>query len=292
MEDFVQKNIVRASTTKRAQSRRKALEKMDRLDRPMGDLKKASFSFEPDFMSGKEVLQVRNVAVAFNEGSPLFKDASFELRRGETAALIGPNGIGKSTLLQCMTGTREPSAGTVNWGTKVKIAYYDQEQTRLNPQNTVMEELWSEYPMIEEARIRTILGNFLFSGEDVLKKISALSGGEKARVSLSKLMLRGANMLILDEPTNHLDLVSREVLESALIDFEGTLLFISHDRYFLNKMAERVLELHPEGIDQYLGNYDDYVEKKRELEEIAKDAAELATKNVNKDSLLYLKKAL
>ncbi|AIQ72666.1 MULTISPECIES: ABC-F family ATP-binding cassette domain-containing protein [Paenibacillus] len=292
MEDFVQKNIVRASTTKRAQSRRKALEKMDRLDRPMGDLKKASFSFEPDFMSGKEVLQVRNVAVAFNEGSPLFKDASFELRRGETAALIGPNGIGKSTLLQCMTGTREPSAGTVNWGTKVKIAYYDQEQTRLNPQNTVMEELWSEYPMIEEARIRTILGNFLFSGEDVLKKISALSGGEKARVSLSKLMLRGANMLILDEPTNHLDLVSREVLESALIDFEGTLLFISHDRYFLNKMAERVLELHPEGIDQYLGNYDDYVEKKRELEEIAKDAAELATKNVNKDTAVPEKSAV
>jgi ATP-binding cassette subfamily F protein 3 len=284
MEDFVQKNIVRASTTKRAQSRRKALEKMDRIDRPMGDLKKASFSFEPDFMSGKEVLQVRNVAVTFNDGPPLFKDASFELRRGETAALIGPNGIGKSTLLQCMTGTREPSTGTVNWGTKVKVAYYDQEQTRLNPKNTVMEELWSEYPMIEEARIRTILGNFLFSGEDVLKKISALSGGEKARVALSKLMLRGANMLILDEPTNHLDLISREVLESALIDFEGTLLFISHDRYFLNKMAERVLELHPEGIDQYLGNYDDYIEKKRELEEIAKDAAELASKHVNKDA--------
>ena len=277
MEDFVQRNIVRASTTKRAQSRRKALDKMERIDKPLGDLKKASFSFEPDFMSGKEVLQVREVAVAFNEGAaPLFRNASFELRRGETAALIGPNGIGKSTLLQCMTGTREPSAGTVNWGTKVKIAYYDQEQTRLNPRNTVLEELWSEYPMLEEARIRTILGNFLFSGEDVLKKVAALSGGEKARVALSKLMLRGANMLILDEPTNHLDLVSREVLEAALIDFEGTLLFISHDRYFLNKMAERVLELHPGGIDQYLGNYDDYVEKKRELEAIAEEEAELA----------------
>ncbi|AIQ45305.1 multidrug ABC transporter ATP-binding protein [Paenibacillus sp. FSL R7-0273] len=276
MEDFVQRNIVRASTTKRAQSRRKALDKMERIDKPLGDLKKASFSFEPDFMSGKEVLQVRDVAVAFSEAAaPLFRGASFELRRGETAALIGPNGIGKSTLLQCLTGTREPSAGTVNWGAKVKIAYYDQEQTRLNPRNTVLEELWSEYPMLEEARIRTILGNFLFSGEDVLKRIAALSGGEKARVALSKLMLRGANMLILDEPTNHLDLVSREVLEAALIDFEGTLLFISHDRYFLNKMAERVLELHPSGIDQYLGNYDDYIDKKKELEAIALEEAGL-----------------
>ncbi|WP_150265445.1 ABC-F family ATP-binding cassette domain-containing protein [Paenibacillus tepidiphilus] len=277
LEDFVQRNIVRASTTKRAQSRRKALEKMDRIEKPLGELKKASFSFEADFMSGKEVLQLRDVAVSFSEDAePLFRNASFELRRGDTAALIGPNGIGKSTLLQCLTGSRQPSAGTVNWGTKVKIAYYDQEQTALNPSNTVLEELWSEYPMLEEARIRTVLGNFLFSGEDVLKKISALSGGEKARVSLSKLMLRGANMLILDEPTNHLDLVSREVLEAALIDFDGTLLFISHDRYFLNKMAERVLELHPGGIDPYLGNYDDYIEKKRELAAIALEEAEQA----------------
>lgn len=274
MEEFIQRNIVRASTTKRAQSRRKALDKMDRIDRPLGDLKKASFSFEPSFMSGREVLQVRSVAVAFDEGrKPLFSGASFELRRGDTAALIGPNGIGKSTLLQCLTGTREPSAGAVNWGAKVKIGYYDQEQTALNPANTVLEELWSEYPMLEEARIRTVLGNFLFSGEDVLKKVSALSGGEKARVALSKLMLRGANMLILDEPTNHLDLVSREVLESALIDFEGTLLFISHDRYFLNKMAERVLELSPEGITAYLGNYDDYIAKKNELEDLAGEEA-------------------
>lgn len=296
MEDFVQRNIVRASTTKRAQSRRKALDKMDRIDRPMGDMKKANFSFEPDFMSGKEVLQVRQVSVSFNEGQPLFKNASFELRRGETAALIGPNGIGKSTLLQCMIGSREPSVGSVNWGTKVKIAYYDQEQTHLNPRNTVLEELWSEYPMLEEARIRTILGNFLFSGEDVQKRIAALSGGEKARVSLSKLMLRGANMLILDEPTNHLDLVSREVLEAALMDFEGTLLFISHDRYFLNKMAERILELHPSGIDQYLGNYDDYVDKKRELEEIANEAAELAlataSKNTNNEAAVQDKGAI
>ncbi|WP_163882411.1 ABC-F family ATP-binding cassette domain-containing protein [Paenibacillus favisporus] len=276
MEAFIQRNIVRASTTKRAQSRRKALEKMDRMDKPLGDLKKAHFSFEVEYMSGKEVLQVRDLSVSFQPPKALFKDVSFDLRRGETVALIGPNGIGKSTLLKCLIGTSQPQTGAIHWGTKVKIGYYDQEQTNLNPSNTVLEELWSAYPHMEEARIRTVLGNFLFSGEDVLKKIAALSGGEKARVSLAKLMLLEANMLILDEPTNHLDLFSKEVLESALIDYEGTLLFISHDRYFLNKMAERIIELHPEGTEHYLGNYDDYVAKKQELEELSQEALEQA----------------
>jgi ATP-binding cassette subfamily F protein 3 len=274
MEEFVQKNIVRASTTKRAQSRRKALDKMERLDKPMGDLKKAHFSFETAVMSGKEVLRVDQLSVAYDEASPLFRNVSFDLRRGETVALIGPNGIGKSTMLKCLTGSLRPVSGEIQWGTKVQIGYYDQEQTGLNPSNTVLEELWSAYPGMEEARIRTVLGNFLFSGDDVLKKISALSGGEKARVSLSKLMLKEANMLILDEPTNHLDLFAKEVLEAALMDYEGTLLFISHDRYFLNKMAERIVELHPGGTEHYLGNYDDYVEKKQELEDIAREAAE------------------
>ncbi|MBU5353672.1 ABC-F type ribosomal protection protein [Paenibacillus barcinonensis] len=274
MEDFVQKNIVRASTTKRAQSRRKALEKMDRLDKPLGDLKKAHFSFQTAVMSGKEVLRVDQLSVAYDEGSPLFRNVSFDLRRGETVALIGPNGIGKSTMLKCLTGSLRPAQGDIQWGTKVQIGYYDQEQTGLNPSNTVLEELWSAYPGMEEARIRTVLGNFLFSGDDVLKKISSLSGGEKARVSLSKLMLKEANVLILDEPTNHLDLFAKEVLEAALMDYEGTLLFISHDRYFLNKMAERIVELHAGGTEHYLGNYDDYVEKKQELEEIAREAAE------------------
>ncbi|RAI92314.1 ATP-binding cassette subfamily F protein 3 [Paenibacillus pabuli] len=274
MEDFVQKNIVRASTTKRAQSRRKALDKMERLDKPMGDLKKAHFSFETAVMSGKEVLRVDQLSVAYDEASPLFRNVSFDLRRGETVALIGPNGIGKSTLLKCLTGSLRPVSGDIQWGTKVQVGYYDQEQTGLNPSNTVLEELWSAYPGMEEARIRTVLGNFLFSGDDVLKKISSLSGGEKARVSLSKLMLKEANMLILDEPTNHLDLFAKEVLEAALMDYEGTLLFISHDRYFLNKMAERIVELHPGGTEHYLGNYDDYVEKKQELEDIAREAAE------------------
>ncbi len=274
LEAFVQRNIVRASTTKRAQSRRKQLDKMERMDRPMGDLKKAHFSFETAHMSGKEVLEVRDLSVGYEGKKPLFQHASFDLKRGDTVALIGPNGIGKSTLLKCLTGSLKPAAGSIHWGTKIKIGLYDQEQTNLNPANTVLEELWSEYPHMEEARIRTVLGNFLFSGDDVLKKVAALSGGEKARVSLAKLMLREANVLILDEPTNHLDLFSKEVLEAALMDYDGTLLFISHDRYFLNKMAERVIELHPGGIEHFLGNYDDYVAKKQELEEIAQEALE------------------
>lgn len=282
LEDFVQKNIVRASTTKRAQSRRKALDKMDRLDKPMGDLKKAVFSFGVEYMTGKDVLQVKDLAVSFSPPKRLFSDVSFDLHRGETVALIGPNGIGKSTLLKCLIGSFRQESGSIHWGTKVKLGYYDQEQTNLNPANTVLEELWSEYPHMEEARIRTVLGNFLFSGEDVLKKIAALSGGEKARVALAKLMLLEANMLILDEPTNHLDLYSKEVLESALIDYEGTLLFISHDRYFLNKMAERIVELHPQGVEHFLGNYDDYTAKKQELEELTQEALEAAGGSMSK----------
>lgn len=277
MEDFVQRNIVRASTTKRAQSRRKALEKMDRLDKPAGELKKASFRFETERQSGKDVLRAQHLSASYDGTRRLFGNASFELRRGDMAALIGPNGVGKSTLLKILTGQKRQDAGTFEWGTNVSIGYYDQEQQGLNPNNTVLEELWGDYPHLEEVRIRTVLGSFLFSGEDVLKKVMSLSGGEKARVSLAKLMLKQANMLILDEPTNHLDLFSKEVLEAALLDYEGTLLFISHDRYFLNKMADRMLELHPGGIDDYLGNYDDYVEKKRELAEIeAERTAEAA----------------
>lgn len=276
MEQFIQKNIVRASTTKRAQSRRKALDKLDRIDRPLGDLKRASFSFEIEKMSGKDVLQISDLSVQFpNTDKPLFQHIGFQLTRGEMVALIGPNGIGKSTLLKVLINQLEPKSGIVHFGTNVKVGYYDQEHNVLNSSNTVLEEVWGTYPHMEETRIRTVLGNFLFSGEDVLKRISSLSGGEKARVSLSKLMLAQANFLILDEPTNHLDLFSKEVLEAALIDYEGTILFISHDRYFLNKMAERIVELTPSGADYFLGNYDDMLEKKLELEE-ARVEAELA----------------
>ncbi|MCR8643589.1 ABC-F type ribosomal protection protein [Paenibacillus sp. N1-5-1-14] len=286
MEEFVQKNIVRATTTKRAQSRRKALEKMDRLDKPMGDLKRASFSFETDITSGKDVLEVRNLQVSVQarpgeasdqERRVLIRDVNFELKRGITAALIGPNGVGKTTLLRTLTGDHKQDFGVINWGTNVKIGFYDQEQKHLNPSNSVLDELWNAFPHIEEARIRTVLGNFLFSGEDVFKKISSLSGGEKARVALAKLMLLKANVLILDEPTNHLDLYAKEVLESALIDYEGTLLFISHDRYFLNKMAESMLELSADGVQVFFGNYDDLIEKKAELAEMQASAPSTST---------------
>ncbi|TCM89782.1 ATP-binding cassette subfamily F protein 3 [Paenibacillus sp. BK033] len=281
MEQFIQRNIVRASTTKRAQSRRKALEKMDVLDKPLGDLKKARFTFEIERQTGKDVLDVADLSVKFPEKDrQLFQHVSFKLSRSETVALIGPNGIGKSTLLKVLVGQRQPQTGTVRWGSNVKLGYYDQEQTGLTPSNTVLEEVWGTYPHMEEARVRTVLGNFLFSGEDVLKRISSLSGGEKARVSLAKLMLEQANVLILDEPTNHLDLFSKEVLESALLDYEGTLLFISHDRYFLNKMAERIVELTPTGTEHFLGNYDDMIEKKAEQEEARLEAAaKLASKS-------------
>jgi ATP-binding cassette subfamily F protein 3 len=268
MEDFIRRNLARASTTKRAQSRRKALERMERLERPAGDPKRASFAFAIDRMSGKDVLSVSGIRKSFPGKGDVLRDINFELKRGQSVALIGPNGAGKSTLLKILTGRESADAGTFRWGTNVKIGYYDQEQTELDETQTVLEEVWRAYPHLEEVRIRTVLGNFLFSGEDVKKKIGSLSGGEKARVSLAKLMLLGANVLVLDEPTNHLDLYSKEVLESALLEYEGTLLFISHDRYFLNKMADTILELSPDGLHYFLGNYDDYVEKKKELAEL------------------------
>jgi ATP-binding cassette subfamily F protein 3 len=297
LEDFIRRNLARASTTKRAQSRRKALERMERMDRPAGELKKAHFSFEIDKMSGKEVLLAEGLSITFGPAGypgnsskssgthgpadPLFKNVSFDLRRGDIVALIGPNGIGKSTLLKILIGKQTADTGDVQWGTNVVIGYYDQEQSELNPANSVLDEVWNVYPHLEETRIRTVLGNFLFSGEDVLKPVSALSGGEKARVSLAKLMLKNANVLILDEPTNHLDLYSKEVLEAALSEYEGTLLFISHDRYFLNKMAESIIELTPDGVRHFLGNYDDYLEKLAELKELAEEKERLHTARNN-----------
>ncbi|GBF77263.1 hypothetical protein PA598K_05799 [Paenibacillus sp. 598K] len=281
MEEFIERNIVRASTTKRAQSRRKALDKLDRVDRPLGDLKKAHFAFEIERRTGKDVLDVQQLSIAFDgQAHPLFRDVEFRLQRAETVALIGPNGVGKSTLLKALIADKPRLvSGSIRWGANVQIGYYDQEQTGLTPTNTVLEEVWGAYAHLEESRIRTVLGNFLFSGEDVKKRISALSGGEKARVSLAKLMLQQANVLILDEPTNHLDLFSKEVLEAALMEYEGTLLFISHDRYFLNKMAERIVELTPTGTQHFLGNYDDMMEKKQEILELeALAAAEAAQK--------------
>ncbi|MBB6692554.1 ABC-F family ATP-binding cassette domain-containing protein [Cohnella xylanilytica] len=267
MEDFIQRNLARATTTRRAQSRRNALERIERLEKP-GTLKQASFSFTTERRTGKDVLQVSEASAAPSaEMSPLFRGVSFEVKRGERIAILGPNGVGKTTLLRALVGALELRAGTIRWGTGVMLGYYDQEQRGLNKANTVLEEVWSEYPMLPEAEIRTVLGNFLFSGEDVKKTVGSLSGGEKARVALSKLMLRKANVLVLDEPTNHLDLWSREVLEAALEEYEGTLLFVSHDRYFLNRLADRIVEIHPDGARHFLGNYDEMIGKKQEMEQ-------------------------
>lgn len=268
MEDFIQKNIVRATTSKRAQSRRKQLEKMEKVEKPKDDAKSAKFTFQIDRRSGNDVLKTDNLGFGYPDSDYLFRDVSLDVSRGDSIALIGPNGVGKSTLLKLLTEKLATSHGDIMLGANVQIGYYDQEQSELNRKKMVLHELWDDYPMEDEKDIRTILGNFLFTGEDVLKPVSALSGGEKARLSLAKLMMQKANLLILDEPTNHLDLDSKEVLEAALVDYPGTLIFVSHDRYFINKIATQIVEMQPEETRTFLGDYDYYQEKKREEAEL------------------------
>ncbi|MGX7013579.1 ribosomal protection-like ABC-F family protein [Vagococcus silagei] len=267
LEDFVARNLVRASTTKRAQSRRKQLEKMDRLDRPSGDEKSAKFLFQTERPSGKDVLKMSDVAIGYDE-TILSEPVNVAIRRNEAIALVGPNGVGKSTLLKTIMKEIPLIKGDIELGHKVDIGYYDQEQARLSSNQTVLEELWSEHSTTPEKEIRTVLGSFLFSGEDVKKTIPLLSGGEKARVALAKLSMNKDNFLILDEPTNHLDIDSKEVLENALIEYEGTILFVSHDRYFINRIATSVLELSESGSKLYHGDYDYYLEKKAEEEQV------------------------
>jgi ATP-binding cassette, subfamily F, member 3 len=277
LQDFIQRNLARASTTKQAQSRRKKLEKMDLMDRPLGDEKSATFSFEIERQTGNDVLTVDSLAVGY-DGEKVSEAISFRAFKGESIALVGPNGIGKSTLLKTIIKKLPALAGTIHYGTNLSIGYYDQEQAELTSNKRVLNELWDDYPLKSEKEIRTVLGNFLFSGDDVLKIVSTLSGGEKARLALAKLMLEKANVLILDEPTNHLDLDSKEVLENALIDYPGTILFVSHDRYFINRIATKVLELSRHGSMEYLGDYDYYLEKKLEQEELAALALAASTK--------------
>ncbi|MHC0039333.1 ABC-F family ATP-binding cassette domain-containing protein [Pseudoneobacillus sp. C159] len=267
LEDFIQRNLARASTTKRAQSRRKKLEKIERLDRPLGDEKSASFGFQIERQSGNEVLHLEDLSVGYHEEA-ISRNLKFRLTRGESVALVGPNGIGKSTLLKTIIGKLAPISGGTRLGSNVTIGYYDQEQAELTSNKRVLNELWDDYPSMPEKDIRTVLGNFLFSGEDVLKIVSTLSGGEKARLALAKLMMQKSNFLILDEPTNHLDLDSKEVLENALVDYPGTILFVSHDRYFINRIATKVLELSSDGCTEFLGDYDYYLEKKTEAIEL------------------------
>jgi ATP-binding cassette, subfamily F, member 3 len=292
LQDFIQRNLARASTTKRAQSRRKQLDKIDRLDRPMGDEKSASFSFQIERQSGNDVLKVDTLEVGYQDEA-VSRDITFHLTRGDSTALVGPNGVGKSTLLKTIVEKLPSISGNIHYGSNVSIGYYDQEQAELSSNKKVLNELWDEYPLKSEKEIRTVLGNFLFSGDDVSKIVSTLSGGEKARLALAKLMLQNSNFLILDEPTNHLDLDSKEVLENALIDYPGTILFVSHDRYFINRIATKVLELDRGGATEYLGDYDYYVEKKleqEELKELARQAAIAAgtvTETIKQDKTSY-----
>ncbi|MBO1000552.1 ABC-F family ATP-binding cassette domain-containing protein [Bacillus sp. SD075] len=267
LRDFVQRNITRASTTKRAQSRRKQLEKMDVLDKPQGDEKSANFSFQIERQSGNEVLHLQGLAIGY-EGETVSKNINSRMTKGESIALVGPNGVGKSTLLKTIISKLPALSGEFRFGTNVEVSYYDQEQANLVSNKRVLNELWDDYPLKPEKDIRTVLGNFLFSGDDVLKTVSTLSGGEKARLALAKMMMQKGNFLILDEPTNHLDLDSKLVLENALIDYPGTILFVSHDRYFINRIATKVIELSKDGNEEFLGDYDYYLEKKQEQAEI------------------------
>ncbi|PKG22717.1 ABC-F family ATP-binding cassette domain-containing protein [Niallia nealsonii] len=267
LESFIQKNLARASTTKRAQSRRKKLDRMDRLDRPDGDEKSANFGFNIAKQTGNDVLQIKDVTIGYDE-KIVSENINFYINRGDSIALVGPNGVGKSTLLKTIIKKIPNFTGSISFGSNVMIGYYDQEQAELSSNKRVLNELWDDFPLKNEKEIRTVLGNFLFSGDDVLKTVNSLSGGEKARLALAKLMMEQSNVLILDEPTNHLDLDSKEVLENALIDYPGTILFVSHDRYFINRIATKVIELQRGGSTEFLGDYDYYVEKKLEQEEL------------------------
>ena len=273
LEDFVNRNLVRASTTKRAQSRRKQLEKMERLDKPEAGTKSAHMTFHSDKTSGNVVLTVEEAAVGYDD-QILSEPINLDIRKMNAVAIVGPNGIGKSTLIKSIVGQIPFIKGEARFGANVEVGYYDQTQSKLTPHNSVLDELWNDFKLTPEVEIRNRLGAFLFSGDDVKKTVGMLSGGERARLLLAKLSMENNNFLILDEPTNHLDIDSKEVLENALIDFDGTLLFVSHDRYFINRVATQVLELSEEGSTLYLGDYDYYLEKKAELEALVAAQAE------------------
>ena len=255
---------------KRARSKEKALSKIEVLDRPDGERKRAKIKFIPAVESGNDVLAVRDVGMRFPD-KVLFKDLNLDIYRGEKVALIGPNGAGKSTLFKIIMNELQPMEGEVKFGTNVNTAYFHQEQKTLNLDNTVIDEIWDANPHLTQTEVRNMLGAFLFENEDVFKKISSLSGGERARVAILKLILSQSNFLLLDEPTNHLDIDSKEVLEEALVNYTGTIFTISHDRYFLNKVVDKILVLGENGVTEYLGNYDYYIEKKRQLSEMNKE---------------------
>lgn len=248
---------------KRAESREKQLEKMDLIEKPEELKNNMTIKLEPDIVSGNDVLSVENLEKSYN--TLLFKNISFEIKRGEHVAIIGDNGTGKTTILKIINGLVDADSGMIKLGTNVHIGYYDQEQHNLTDENTLFEEIANSYPNMTNTKIRNTLAAFMFTGEDVFKRVSDLSGGEKGRLSLAKLMLSEANLIILDEPTNHLDMASKEILENAINNYTGTVLYVSHDRYFINQTASRILELTNTKLINYLGNYDYYEEKKEEL---------------------------
>ena len=258
------KSFNREKSIKRAESREKMLHKVQRIDKPVEVQSQMRLSLEPRVVSGNDVLTVEDLAKSFPQ-QKLFSNISFQIKRGERVALIGNNGTGKTTMLKILNGLLDADAGSFSLGAKVQIGYYDQEHHVLHMEKTVFEEISDDYPNLTNTEIRNLLAAFLFTGDDVFKPISALSGGERGRVSLAKLMLSEANFLILDEPTNHLDIISKEILEDALNNYEGTVLYVSHDRYFINRTATRILELTNHKLVNYIGNYDYYLEKKEEL---------------------------
>ena len=283
LEEFVQKNIARASTSKMAKSRQKVLDKMEIIDNPRKDDKAANIEFRIKEQSGRDVLIVNDLQVGYEE--QVGQKYNFSVYKGDRIAIVGKNGIGKSTLIKTIAKKQKELGGNIQYGSKVSLGYYDQKQAEFESSKTILNELWDEYPLMKEAEVRTVLGRFLFRGDDVLKIVRDLSGGEKARLQLAKLMLEKNNLLILDEPTNHLDITSKQVLEEALENYEGTILFVSHDRYFINKISNKVCDITEEGYNIYLGNYDYYLEK-REQEKIAKrlkeeKIAEVVVKEVN-----------
>ena len=253
---------------KRAQSREKRLEHVERLTRPEGEMGRMKIHFKQNFQSGNDVIMAEGLAKEFGRGADrkrLFENAALDIKRGERICIVGPNGVGKTTLLRMIMGELAPTEGRLKVGHNVTFGYYDQGQLLLNENNTVLEELKESYRLYTDTEMRSILGRFLFRGDDVFLTVGSLSGGEKARLSLLKMMLSGANTLILDEPTNHLDIDSKEVFEEALLEFPGTAIVVSHDRYFLQRIPTRILELTREGINEYLGKYDYYVEKKEQF---------------------------
>ena len=277
------KSFNREKSIKRAESREKMLNKIQRIDKPIEVQSQMRLSLEPRVVSGNDVLTVEDLAKSFPQ-QKLFSNISFQIKRGERVALIGNNGTGKTTMLKILNGLLDADAGSFSLGAKVQIGYYDQEHHVLHAEKTIFEEISDTYPTLTETQIRNMLAAFLFTGDDVFKVISSLSGGERGRVSLAKLMLSEANFLILDEPTNHLDIASKEILEEALNSYTGTVLYVSHDRYFINQTATRILDLTNQSVVNYIGDYDYYLEKKEELTEKYAPTAQEATEEVNEET--------